>query len=567
MQLIDWIVLGAYLVGVTVLGMFMGKNIKTLADFLMPRKFGPGMMIMHAFGTGTASDQAVTVASASARSGLSGIWFQWLWLFSTPFYWLIAPIFRRFRALTTADVYELRYGSSVRSLYAVSGIASMVVKIATLLIGSGALIQSGTNGEINSNIAIPLVTLLFVVYGAAGGLGAAIVTDFIQGILTIIFSFMLLPFLLNAVGGMDGVRETINRPEMFSMAVPGKIDTFFVVMFSVSSLAGIVAQPFIMGVCAAGRTEYEGRIGFVVGNFIKRICTVAWTLTGLAAIAWYMQQGMDLKELFPDKASYDAVYGDIAQRFLPNAMPGLLGIFMAAMLAGVMSSCDSFMVSSAGLFAENIYRPIAGGKSEQHYMWSARVASIVIVLAAVVLAYALEGVVSGLKVYLKLGAVLGITFWLGLLWRRMNSVGVWSGTIAGFLVWWLTTQESVVSLLKPLPFRVTESDGLIRDPWQILLFGGATVVCSIVGSLVSRPPDPDRIRRFHELIRTPVTEGEVPQGPCMLPEGVAPAERRSLFPGTAFEIAAPSRVSVIGFIAAWIGVGLMILGFYWITQG
>ena len=141
MQLIDWIVLGAYLVGVTVLGMFMGKNIKTLADFLMPRKFGPGMMIMHAFGTGTASDQAVTVASASARSGLSGIWFQWLWLFSTPFYWLIAPIFRRFRALTTADVYELRYGSSVRSLYAVSGITSMVVKIATLLIGSGALIQ------------------------------------------------------------------------------------------------------------------------------------------------------------------------------------------------------------------------------------------------------------------------------------------------------------------------------------------------------------------------------------------------------------------------------------------
>ncbi|MEZ5330299.1 MAG: hypothetical protein R3F19_35065, partial [Verrucomicrobiales bacterium] len=237
MQLIDWTVIGLYLAGVTVLGMFMGKNVKTLADFLMPRKFGPGMMIMHAFGTGTASDQAVTVASASARSGLSGIWFQWLWLFSTPFYWLIAPIFRRFRALTTADVYELRYGSSVRTLYAVSGIASMVVKIATLLLGSGALIQAGTNGSINSNIAIPLVTLLFVAYGAAGGLGAAIVTDFIQGILTIIFSFMLLPFLLNAVGGMDGVRETINRPEMFSMAVPGKIDAFFVVMFSVSSLA------------------------------------------------------------------------------------------------------------------------------------------------------------------------------------------------------------------------------------------------------------------------------------------------------------------------------------------
>ncbi|MEZ5330205.1 MAG: hypothetical protein R3F19_34595, partial [Verrucomicrobiales bacterium] len=391
--------------------------------------------------------------------------------------------------------------------------------------------------------------------------------DFIQGILTIIFSFMLLPFLLNAVGGMDGVRETINRPEMFSMAVPGKIDAFFVVMFSVSSLAGIVAQPFIMGVCAAGRTEYEGRIGFVVGNFIKRFCTIAWTLTGLAAIAWYIQQGIDLNELFPDKAAYDAVYGDIAQRFLPKAMPGLLGIFMAAMLAGVMSSCDSFMVSSAGLFAENVYRPAAVGKSEQHYMWAARLASIVIVLAAVALAYSLEGVVSGLKVYLKLGAVLGVTFWLGLLWRRMNSIGVWSGTIAGFLVWWLTTQDAVVTRLARLPFRIQESDGLIRDPWQILLFVGATVVCGIVGSLVSKAPDPDRIRRFHELIRTPVIAGETPAGPCMLPEGTVPSTRRSLFTGTQFEIAAPSRVSIIGFISAWIGVGLMILGFQWIAQG
>ena len=80
-----------------------------------------GMMIMHAFGTGTASDQAVTVSSATFRSGISGIWYQWLWLFVTPFYWLIAPIFRRFRAITTADVYELRYDRSVAVLFALVG--------------------------------------------------------------------------------------------------------------------------------------------------------------------------------------------------------------------------------------------------------------------------------------------------------------------------------------------------------------------------------------------------------------------------------------------------------------
>ena len=38
-------------------------------------------------------------------------------------------------------------------------------------------------------------------YGMAGGLGAAIVTDYIQGILTIAFSVILLPWVLEAVQG------------------------------------------------------------------------------------------------------------------------------------------------------------------------------------------------------------------------------------------------------------------------------------------------------------------------------------------------------------------------------
>ncbi len=59
-------------------------------------------------------------------------------------------------------------------------------------------------------------------------------------------------------------------------------------------IVGIVAQPFIMGVCASGRTEMDGRVGFMVGNIVKRICTMAWCITALAAVAWYMQLGVDL---------------------------------------------------------------------------------------------------------------------------------------------------------------------------------------------------------------------------------------------------------------------------------
>ena len=128
----------------------------------MPRRFGKGMMIMHAFGTGTASDQAVTVAAATFKGGMSGIWYQWLWLFVTPFYWLIAPIFRRFRAVTTADVYELRFDRSVAVLFAVVGIANLSVKIGLMLKGVGVLIESATGNWIDTQLAIFAVTFMFV---------------------------------------------------------------------------------------------------------------------------------------------------------------------------------------------------------------------------------------------------------------------------------------------------------------------------------------------------------------------------------------------------------------------
>ena len=47
------------------------------------------MMAFFMFGSGTHSDQAVSVAAKTYRAGASGIWYQWLWLFVTPFFWLV----------------------------------------------------------------------------------------------------------------------------------------------------------------------------------------------------------------------------------------------------------------------------------------------------------------------------------------------------------------------------------------------------------------------------------------------------------------------------------------------
>lgn len=562
----DGLVVIIYLLGVTILGIWSGRRIKRSQDFFMPRRFGKWMMMMHAFGTGTASDQAVTVASATARNGVSGIWFQWFWLLMTPFYWLIAPIMRRFRATTTADVYELRYGRSFAMLFAVVGIASMVTKLGLMMKGAGALIESGTGGLVDANIAIVLTTILFVAYGMAGGLAAAIITDFVQGIMTLLFSFILLPFILNAVGGLEGVRTILepNHAEKLSLVAPGKIGIFWIVMMSIQVIVGIVAFPSAMGNCAAGKTENEGRVGYMCGTFIKRVCTVAWCLTGIAALAYYQKQGIGLDEI-----SADNVYGDVAYRFLPI---GVLGVFIASLLAAIMSSCDSFMIAASALFTENIYRTKRPGCSQKHYLWVGRFAALVIVVLGMLFAFWLPNVIAGLMIWLKIAPMMGVAFWLGLLWRGCTTIGAWSSTIFGFAAWWLLEQSFFIewvkglSLAEPLRLLYTENGEVgIYEPWGIVFYLSAATAAGVLVSLFTRPMPKERLDRFYQLTRTPIQDGEILESPCKLPQGVKPAARGMLFTKFGFEIPKPSKTSVIGFFVGSFGVVSLILFFVWIA--
>src|SRR3954452_7200080 len=156
----DALVLLGYLLGTTALGVWVGRRSRSVAEYFLPRTFSKPVMIMYAFGTGTASDQAVLVASATFRDGLSGIWYQWLWLFATPFYWMIAPIMRRFRAITTADVYELRFDRGVANLFAALGIVGLSLKIGLLLKGSAVLLDGCTDGGLNPVAAILVMSAL-----------------------------------------------------------------------------------------------------------------------------------------------------------------------------------------------------------------------------------------------------------------------------------------------------------------------------------------------------------------------------------------------------------------------
>jgi Na+/proline symporter len=564
-ELVDWAVILAYLIGIIFIGIWAARKVKSAATFFMgDRKFGKVMMTFFMFGSGTHSDQAVSVAAKTYTAGASGIWYQWLWLFCTPFFWLIAPFFRRMRAVTTGDYFQIRYSPSVSVLYAAVGILQLMVNIGVMLKGSGAMVAAVSGGAINPNFAILAMTVIFVVYGIAGGLSAAIATDFVQGILTVVLSFLILPFALAKVGGISGIREMIDNPEMLEIVAPGEITTFFIAVIAFNALVGWVTQPQTIANCAAGKTEMEGRVGVVAGLFTKRVCTIAWMLTGLCGLALYAGAGEP-----------DQVYGKMAHDLLPTIAPGLVGLFIASMLAAVMSTCDALMVVCSGLFTENIYKKfLAKGKTEKHYVLIGRIASGLLVASGIAFALSLESVVQGLEIFWKVSAMMGIAFWVSLFWRRATTAGAWAGTLSSFAALLVTSKIAFgdyvlwdfnATIADKLPaFMLWE--GKLYLPWQMIIYLGIGFVTLVAVSLFTKRVSAEKLDRFYECIRTPIAKDEPETTPFILPSGVQPAPRKVLIKHPDFELPRPTLVGIAGFLISCGIVWVLIKFVYWILS-
>jgi len=565
LKLIDWVVIVVYLLGITLIGFWAVRKVHSSTSFFIgDRKFGKIMMAFFMFGSGTHSDQAVSVAAKTYRSGVSGIWYQWLWLFVTPFFWLIAPFFRRMRAVTTGDYFEVRYGRSVSGLYAAMGILPLLVAIGVMLKGSGAIVEAVSGGAISSNLAIIAMTVIFLIYGIAGGLSAAIATNFIQGLLTVVLSFIILPFALVKVGGMSGLRESISDPNMLSLVSPDEITLFYIIIIAFNALVGWATMPETMANCAAGKTEIEGRVGVTVGIFGKRICTIAWMLTGLCAVVMYAQL-----------TDADLAYGKMARDLLPDIAPGLLGLFIACLLASVMSTCDSLMVVASALFTENIYKKFfVVGKADKHYTLIGRIASALVVILGIFVAFNLQSVVKGLEFYWMVSALMGIPFWIGLFWRRATVAGAWAGTLTSLGVFLFSSKIAFgryvlwnfnEHLADRLPaFMLFEEK--LSPPWQMIFYLTAGFVVLVVVSLFTRRTPKDRLDRFYACLRTPIGVDEPEVEPFTLPASVEPGPRSVLIQHPDFEIPRPTLIGIGGFLAAWVGVGLLIGAVYWIIQ-
>ncbi len=560
LDLAIWIVLVLYFAGMLLLGWYSKRRVRSREGYLLgERKFGTSMMVMHAFGAGTNPTDTTGCISKSVGVGGAGIWISWMWMFGTPFYWLIAPIMRRMRCLTMTDYFEERFGRGAAVLYTIVASLGMTIFFGGVLLATTRTVQ-GMMGKADTADAeawffgILLVsTAVFVLYGYWGGIVAAVRTDMVQGLMIIVLSFLALwPALkLAGVGGLGGMRDNLARASKtvnaaiarareqhaagdvdgmlatlkgakptnyLSLFNPAEFNWRVVILLSITAPLTALALPHLMSVTAAGKTEWEGRMGFTGGNILKRICTIGWSVLALCWLAHLIGKGR--------ATTPDAAFGDAIGALLP---PLLQGLMLACVMAASMSSGDAVQVTVAGLFTQSIYRRYINPRAdEQRLVHFTRVAGVAVI--GVSLAFAIlmrHSLVKAILLYFNVLAAVGISTALGLLWRRMNQTGVFCGTIAAMAA--LIISRAVPGTPKVVTYGA---------------FLAAGFICGIAGSLLSAPPDPKRIESFFRKIYVPIGQEDKLALPL---DQVVPQDKRLVTAGGLF-IVKPSRQSWVGFL-------------------
>jgi hypothetical protein len=103
-------------------------------------------------------------------------------------------------------------------------------------------------------------------------------------------------------------------------------------------------------------------------------------------------------------------------------------------------------------------------------------------------------------------------------------------------------------------------------PWQMVIYLSAGFVVLVVVSLLTKRVPAENLDRFYACLRTPIGPDEPETEPFTLPPGVQAGPRKVLIDHPDFEIPRPTAVGIFGFLAAWVGVGLLIGAVYWIIQ-
>ncbi len=520
---LDWLVLALYLAVIICVGLAAGRFTKTTQDyFFAGQRFSWWLAAVSCIATLVGSYSFAQYAEVGYRYGFCSMMAytnDWFVLPMFLFGWL--PIVYYSRVHSIPEYFERRFDRRTRiavlislQIYLVIFIGINLWTIGEVLHGLyplgpwveqvlGPLAHRWAGGWLvstDASVALwaAIMASVTAVYMHSGGQNTVMLTDLVQGVFLVAIGLLVLGLGLAQVGGWQAFWEALpsaNRQPMAPFNHPPGLNT--VGDFWSDGIAGTMAfyminQGILMRFLSV-RSVREARWAMIV---------VVLVMMPLAAVAvggagWVGRAMITRGLLDPDEALPPQIQASLAQEvaaadtpaakslarerivgkniFLMvtraiSTAPGLFGLVIAAVVAAMLSSLDTYITAVASVAVNDIYRPLRPGLPDAQYLKAARRTAgfaTVLGVALVPLFSQFDSIYQGLSFATSaINPPLVVVLLLGILWPRFTSPAAFWTIVLGAVA----TVGSLIkpSLILPISHGTSPEDGF---PYLRALFG------------------------------------------------------------------------------------------------
>lgn len=428
----------AYLLLVLLIGVWGYLNTDSTSDFLITGKnVGTWVLAMTAFSVIQSGFGFVGGPELVFEFGTTALWI----FFTAPLGFLLTWIVlaKRMRlladvrnVLTLADGMYVRYESDwVRGL---TGVAVAVGVVAYLAVNLAAL-----QFVMRAIFGIPVLwglligALILLLYSMLGGMLAGVWTDFVQAITMIAGAGFVFAYALSFGGGMENISRNLatadpNLISPFGAFGPPTTAALIGIAWWILFSVGAAGQPHLITKFYMSRNMNILRWGAPIAAISYAVSSLIAFSAGLSMRA--MVEAGRIEQTF----SASEVGPVFVLDFTPSVVAGLI---LAALLAAIMSTSDSFLNIGAAAISRDIPRamgrPITDDRTELRVTQAALASLTVLATGVVFYSDALVGILGTIGWGFFAAAFVPIAVF-GLNWKGATPQGAILAIVVGLFV-------------------------------------------------------------------------------------------------------------------------------------